>query len=270
MNNLSEFGISEENLSTLTPEEELLVERLVDGELSELERQEILLRLDERVDGWRYCALSFLEAQAFRAALKNGFPCEAMTEKGVVAASAYSGAAASANVSRRTWHVSAVSAAAGFLVAAVSMGTFLHPSTRPDGDASSLASLSTRTDEAKPTLDFSASSDIARDQNSLDAPQNGAQSLFSDSVTPRTVVLNSPSLGLSGITTTCSEADVYDPHSFHNVNAVPQEVVNHMHNVGGSIDAHRDEYRFPLDNNRVLILPVDTYNVKTDGNQYIW
>jgi hypothetical protein len=42
------------------------LDRLVDGELSADERAEFLRSLDERPDGWRRCALAFLEAQAWR------------------------------------------------------------------------------------------------------------------------------------------------------------------------------------------------------------
>lgn len=41
-------------------------DRLVDGELSAAERRELLSGLDDRPDGWRRCALAFLEAQAWR------------------------------------------------------------------------------------------------------------------------------------------------------------------------------------------------------------
>jgi len=39
---------------------------LVDGELSEAERRELLASLDHMPDGWRRCALAFLEAQRWR------------------------------------------------------------------------------------------------------------------------------------------------------------------------------------------------------------
>lgn len=48
-----------------------LLDRLVDDELSEPQRQRLLLRLEAEVDGWRRCALRFLEAQAFRRAMKE-------------------------------------------------------------------------------------------------------------------------------------------------------------------------------------------------------
>jgi hypothetical protein len=43
-----------------------LLDRLVDGELTEPERSQLLQSLDERPDGWRRCALAFLEAQSWR------------------------------------------------------------------------------------------------------------------------------------------------------------------------------------------------------------
>jgi anti-sigma factor RsiW len=45
-----------------------LIDRLVDGELSEAERRALLLRLETNPDGWRRCALAFLEAQTWREA----------------------------------------------------------------------------------------------------------------------------------------------------------------------------------------------------------
>ena len=54
------------NEDLLTPEDQLLLDRLVDGELTESERRELLMRLERSPDGWRRCALAFLEAQAWR------------------------------------------------------------------------------------------------------------------------------------------------------------------------------------------------------------
>ncbi|HEV2969410.1 MAG TPA: hypothetical protein VGY55_05410 [Pirellulales bacterium] len=41
------------------------LDRLVDGELAETERRDLLQSLDQRPDGWRQCALAFLEAQSW-------------------------------------------------------------------------------------------------------------------------------------------------------------------------------------------------------------
>jgi hypothetical protein len=46
-------------------------DRLVDGELSETERKELLTSLDREPDGWRRCALAFLEAQCWKKELRD-------------------------------------------------------------------------------------------------------------------------------------------------------------------------------------------------------
>jgi len=52
-------------------QDELLFDRLVDGELDAAERRRLLELLDARPDGWRRCALAFLEAQAWREDLRR-------------------------------------------------------------------------------------------------------------------------------------------------------------------------------------------------------
>ena len=51
------------------PEVERSIDRLVDGDLDDLQRRELLARIDGDPDGWRRCALAFLEDQAWRRAL---------------------------------------------------------------------------------------------------------------------------------------------------------------------------------------------------------
>jgi hypothetical protein len=73
-----------------TPEEDVRFDLLVDDELSEQDRRELLSSLDERPGGWRACALAFLEAQSW----KKGFaalarpPSEQETERKPVAPAA--------------------------------------------------------------------------------------------------------------------------------------------------------------------------------------
>jgi hypothetical protein len=50
-------------------DDRLLLDRLVDGELEEVDRRDLLQRLEAEPDGWRRCALAFLEAQSWREAL---------------------------------------------------------------------------------------------------------------------------------------------------------------------------------------------------------
>ncbi len=51
--------------------DDILFDRLVDGELSDAERQALLESLDERPREWRRCALAFLEAQSWREEMRR-------------------------------------------------------------------------------------------------------------------------------------------------------------------------------------------------------
>jgi hypothetical protein len=58
-------------------DDNLIFDRLADGELSNAERQELLASLDSRADGWRRCALALLEAQTWRRDFKSFMTQEA-------------------------------------------------------------------------------------------------------------------------------------------------------------------------------------------------
>lgn len=53
----------------LASDPQRLLDRLVDGELLDEEQRQLLAALDEEPGGWRRCALAFVEAGAWRAAL---------------------------------------------------------------------------------------------------------------------------------------------------------------------------------------------------------
>ena len=53
-------------LEELRRDESRVLDRLVDGELSQHERRELLAALDDEPGAWRRCALAFLEAQSWR------------------------------------------------------------------------------------------------------------------------------------------------------------------------------------------------------------
>lgn len=61
--------MTSDSLSTL----DALLDRLVDDELTDSERQDLLTRLDTEADGWRRCALRFLEAQVWRRAIRDAY-----------------------------------------------------------------------------------------------------------------------------------------------------------------------------------------------------
>ncbi len=64
----------------LTP----IIDRLVDGELDPAGRRDLLWNLESSPDGWRRCALAFLEDQAWRAALAGSRAAEVVRPPAVV------------------------------------------------------------------------------------------------------------------------------------------------------------------------------------------
>src|SRR6478672_11036430 len=51
--------------------DDILLDRLVDGELPADERRALLQSFDSQPDGWRRCGLAFLEAQSWRSELRS-------------------------------------------------------------------------------------------------------------------------------------------------------------------------------------------------------
>jgi hypothetical protein len=88
------------------PEDQQLLDRLIDGELSPEARRDLLLRLEHETGGWRRCALAFLEAQSW------GQDFGAMLNQPVGAASEGSVLAAAVNATTSVAHLAPVSASA--------------------------------------------------------------------------------------------------------------------------------------------------------------
>lgn len=61
--------------------DDILFDRLVDGELAADQRRQLLASLDDRPDGWRRCALAFLEAQTWKQQFGQVVSGEAPTDK---------------------------------------------------------------------------------------------------------------------------------------------------------------------------------------------
>jgi anti-sigma factor RsiW len=114
------MSMSLKNHDLHDPGSDRLIDRLVDGELPEIERRELLLRLETVPDGWRRCALAFLEAQSWREALASA-ACEGHVAVRIAAVPSHAG--------RRTlsWRTAAgLTALAACFVGAFLMGWTLQ------------------------------------------------------------------------------------------------------------------------------------------------
>ena len=108
-----------ENSHPATPERQF--DLLVDGELSEADRRTLLLQLEHDPDGWRRCALAFLEAQCWKTELGRiaHSPPEAVGAGPARAASAPPVVPLGRRQSWRQYAAMTLTMAASFLIALV-------------------------------------------------------------------------------------------------------------------------------------------------------
>jgi hypothetical protein len=114
--------------------EDRLLDRLVDGELRDEERRPLLQRLEVEPDGWRRCALLFLEAQAWRESL-----CPMTASVGALAEpaeAAVRGATPSVKKTRQVKLIANICVLAACVAIAFALGWELHP--KPDGFAANV------------------------------------------------------------------------------------------------------------------------------------
>ncbi len=108
---------------------DLQLSRLVDGELSPIEYRALLLALDADPQGWRQCALAFLEAQAMSgelSALRGEYLSPPAQPKAASASKASS------------WRITLLAMAASFVVALPLGGWLLRPSDAPSSSPSQI------------------------------------------------------------------------------------------------------------------------------------
>lgn len=250
MNKLLPQNNKNSSKEALTSEDKYLIEQLVDDELSVEDRRKILERLEHTSNGWKFCAITFLEAQALRSSFRsitssNKYSRNQVNDvpKGISA--------------RQNWHsLKVVLPAISTIAATILCMVFVLRET----PSSSVPRNEITKDMSSPVSQTSA--DI------IVSPPNEPNSFIprftiQENTPIRTVTLNCPKHGLTNISASCVESQHFDSSIFNSINEeLPTDLTQQLTENGGSINAQRDEYRFSLDDGRVLILPVDTYNVK--------
>ena len=111
--------------------DDVLFDRLVDGELSADQRRQLIASLDDRADGWRRCALAFLEAQSWGSTMRRMVQEPTAPAARVVEAASVN-AAAPTGRRRRMEQVGVWLVTAASLLVAFSLGWQLkHPDATP-------------------------------------------------------------------------------------------------------------------------------------------
>lgn len=156
----------------------MLIDRLVDGELSSDERRQLLTSLEAQPDGWRRCALAFVEAQTWRSTMGGllqereapAEPSSAIT----VGQSGSAGASPSRSESSRL-HLGTWIAVAASVVVAFGLGRqsgVMHSANKPVNQQIASAPATIPNNKAElPRLDRTARGDavtlVVNDRNGV-------------------------------------------------------------------------------------------------------
>jgi hypothetical protein len=217
---------------------------LVDGELGEESRRALLRQLDEEPDGWRRCALAFLESQCWRQ--EFGALVGSHAAKGPPPQPARGPV-------WREWLGTALAMAASFLVALV-LGTRLAPHGTGPAPEIAAAWKSNAPAGSEPRQEGST--------GSAQASQGpGEQWEMVTLAAPRGADGPERTIRLPAV-----QRQTLDQRWLESLpQAVPPEMLQAFQQAGHEIEQHRELVPVPMQDGRRLIVPVDQVNVHYVG-----
>jgi hypothetical protein len=223
--------------------EDVLLDRLVDGELSVSERRQLLESFDKRPEGWRRCALAFLEAQSWREEMgqvARGLASETNEPK-----SPASPVAPSRNLSFSivaTWLAMAAS-----LVLAFGLGRMQHERGRQIASGS-----------------FSPSGQVAN----VNPPSNSGMHSGTKPDDAVTFFVKDNSGRKQPVRVPLVDADTLDKEfGMQFQSGMPDDVRNQLKDNGYAVKSKRQYAPLWLENGRPMILPVEDTNIVPVSNK---
>jgi hypothetical protein len=223
-------------------------DRLVDGELSEEERRDLLAGLDNEPGGWRRCALAFLEAQCWKQTF-CGWAGKAEQEQTPAAQPTVQ---YKKKPSPWVGRLGTVAAVAASFVAALWIGSaFRDWSGRPGGNAV----------QNVPGVEAVAGNNGPSQTLPL-RPEPAAN--------PWQVVTVSPSNGPGGhsINLPAREDDRVDEQWSNTPSAIPSDVMQALARTGHQVKQQRELVPVSLQDGRQMVMPVDQVDVHYVGRTY--
>lgn len=226
--------------------DERLFDLLVDGELSEPQRRRLLASLDDTPDGWRRCALAFLEAQCLHRELGR-IPCVRPDGSQAVKRS---GAGAATGARWRTF----VAMAASFLVA-LGLGICMRSLLVGDRDSVSPSAEVAESDVPADRAELDGSpkeSSIAVSGAANDPPESP------DSWRMVSFPLSDGSEGSEMVRLPVVERDSIDEAWLMNLpQSIPPDVVQAIEDSGHRVRSQRRLLPLRMKDGRRLVVPVD-------------
>ena len=256
-------------------------DRLVDEELNEEERRELLGHLDDEPGGWRRCALAFLESQCWRETLGEKPHLRDSLSAALQSAERSAGlrpaeknagetpALQSETPRRSPWigRLSVLSAMAASFLVAMWLGSVAHRAWV--GHPGMLTGGGTTNEIAKMTKEL----------RPLLMPNQPQERLVSASAPTRTrvtpnpwhiVTVSAPSDGQhpqASIDLPAVERDNVDEQWVRSLPpAIPDNVLQALARTGHQVQQRRELVPVPLQDGRQLVVPVDRVDVHYVGN----
>ena len=234
-----------------------LLDLLADGELDGHERRELLVRLDAEPDGWRRCALAFLEAQAWRHGL------QAISHEPAPTGVTEALAAAAVGRPQRAPSVTSVLALAATFLLAFGLGWALHvPRSAMENVPSSRELASGPEHSTAPAThgDPEAATDTVAGAQSAASPIRAVGVLtwsVDDNGEERTVVM--PVVEGPGID---------EEWLRRQPSVVPASLRRTLESRGHHVEEHRELINLSLEDGRQLLVPVDKVEVRFANRVY--
>ena len=227
-------------------EPESQVDRLVDGELNDSDRRELLLQFEREPEGWRRCALAFLEAQCWKQEL--GLMARSTDAAAVVSPASIPAPASvkkTASNLRNSWRqnlATALTLGACFLIA-LALGLSIRGNGALHGPESS---------NAVPAK--------------ADLPANKAQAALVAQPIDELVTIDAANGRTENLSIPRAHRDVFGPNVAEQVpDAIPPAVQQAFQRAGHEVVQQREIVPVQMNNGRRLMVPVDHVEIHYVG-----
>ncbi len=240
-----------------TPE---ILDRLVDDELSESQRTELLNSLDQEPDGWRSCALAFLEAQCWKKELGGIRQSVPAAQSPVLSAVAPSALPLKRRSSPFGLPGTLAAMAATFLLALGAGVWWQHSGNRLTGFfAAGPNQVASKTGDNSTTMQSGSQTAVA--QTDLQ-PKNASAPWQWVRLSPAGSNDSGESVRLPAL-----ERDRIDQQWLQSLpSPIPESVVQALERSGYQVQTQQELMPMPLKDGRQLVVPVDKVQLQYVGN----
>lgn len=233
----------DDNLPTL---DDQWLDRLVDGQLSETQRRELLAQLDTVPDAWRRCALAFLEAQCWRETFR-AVPQEPAAQTLVPASPV-------ARPRRWLGTVGTLLAMAASFLLALGLGSWIRWGWPASGSPAEPATPLATTSDGGPEIPDAA-------EPATPSPREAQAEPWQTVALPASDADGSVSLP-------AAERDRLDEGWLDGLpSSIPPEMLQALQQSGHRVDVQRRLVPYPMNDGRQLVVPVDQLDVHYVGNR---